>query len=534
MFNKLKDLIFGLGEFEKTKIEIRFDLALSLIDNLNLKKLEDLEIIEECLYKIKDLLRLKSSNLNKTINNPSILLKKKDVLNIIDKLNKIKYDFLNGAFEELNTNKFNENDLKQENKVDVDNNIVDVEVLENSKNDNLNSKKQNLLNKLDTLFEKKSEINTNIKSKNVSNKVFENEDLIIYFESSKIIYFFIKFKKEVNLIVLKDLSSILFDLIKAHGTNIIIEKDYVLILPRFNQDNLFELPKVQSSLDDVFNELKNDNKIGEKTVNVNPMITQNSKKQENERDYIQITNEKFSDKKSLKKKEDSLDNLLEKQLHDVEHTIKEKVDSDAKLEFEKNDDKVILELDEKNFANNPNIEIEKNDDKDKVDFSKYLIYSDENIEVFLDENSKVLGQINIKSKKSDSFSSLNENDLSYLFIFSKIFSSILFDTIKIEGTNLIYDSNSNILKIIPRFNEDKLLNLTWKSLSHSDDFLEQLRNKLLLNMQDAIKDNDVDLDKKKENKDLKKEEKIEKKLVNSSSSLKEKADYILDSLRRIP
>ncbi len=550
MFNKLKDLVFGLSEFEKTKIEIRFELILTLIEKLKLEKLKDFEIIEECIYKIKDQLRLKSSNLNRTINDPKLSLKKRDVILILDNLNKLKYTFLEIAFDKFELN------IK-------DNKINNVEE-EKSKNQiNKESKNKILIDKIDQLFSKdkvkNNKVNLNLEKNSNSNKIFENEEILVFFENKNITYLLIKFKEEIDFIILKDLSSILFESLTAHGTNIIIDKNSALIIPRFNNDKLFELPRVDSNLDISISKIKttlknkSNNKSNNKLKKEENEIKNNDVENEEIKndEYIEISNNLHNSeiseglginseknqnkKKSLKEKEDSLDTLLENQLHSKKHPIKVEFDKNEKIELKKNDNFVEFELKEKEIKNSE-IEIEKKqtikNELKKVSKINYnnLIYSDNNILVTLNENSKVLGEILIKSNKNKPFSKLDENDLSYIMIFSKIFSSILFETIQAHGTNLIFNYNNNELKIIPRIEKDKLQNLTWKPQQHSDDFLEQIKTKLLQKLNLGLKSekNEELVSKKEEINEIKQD------LVESKSDIKKKAEYILDSIRRIP
>ena len=131
MFNKLKELVFGLGEFEKTKIDVRYELINNYISSLRLNEIFDFEILEDCISKIKDQLRVKSSNLNKIIADPSKSLKKRDVNEVLEKMSKVKYDFLERAFSLIKRENTIMDELKS-NAHELDSRIENLEKKESS------------------------------------------------------------------------------------------------------------------------------------------------------------------------------------------------------------------------------------------------------------------------------------------------------------------------------------------------------------------------------------------------------------------
>jgi len=491
MLNKLVELIFGLNEYEKTKIEDRFFIVKDIILKLEIRKVEDFEILEDIIYKIKEELRIKSSNLNKTISNRKRNLSKKDVENVLVSLNKIKYDFLNKAFNTIVD--FSKNELKEDNIDEI--------------------------------------ISNNL-------KVLTNENFEIKLENGKIPFIIINFFKEVNFIIINKISNIFFHIILAHGTNVIIENNKVLIVPRFNDDYLFNLPRIQVDIENIFNIFLKNNKIIEEENN----------------NFIEIDNLKNKKvKQSLKSKEDSLDSLLDeiesKKPNFNSHPNPN--DDKSKSEFLK-DDSIEFEMKEKEIKNDgieivrekfDINEVEKNkleivnEKEEKInekeilfDTKKFEIYKDEKILVYLNENSSVLGEIFIESIEGENINNFDDSKLAYISIFSKVFSSILFEIISASGTNLIWNFNSNKIKIIPRFENDNLKNLKWDTKSNTNEFLEQVKNKLISKMSEELKVEEVKNIEPSNN--LVKEIKEEK--IETDNDLEEKAKFILDSLRKIP
>jgi len=269
----------------------------------------------------------------------------------------------------------------------------------------------------------------------------------------------------------------------------------------------------------------------------------------NEDKYIDNLSKK-EDFYTKRKKEDSLDSLLEKREEKetfVSHKEDKLEENNEKIEIEKGNE---IEIERKEEKKN-DIIINMGDDVNEKNNFSFEFYRDEKIVACLNENSKVFGEVFVYPIDKRSLGELSEGDLSYLIIFSKVFSSILFETLNLAGTNLIWDYNAGILRIIPRFEKDGLDNLFLKGEQATSDFLEEIRTKLLVNLNketvlekeisDERKEKGEDNREQKEinnNKEGKKEvidpEDIGDKKVDSDSSLEEKAKYILEHLRRIP
>ena len=88
MITLIEELVFGLNSYDKVKIEDRYEKIHSILllkptqihsqtSNLKISSIEEFDSLEQCLFKIQDQLRVKSSNLNAIIRKPNSLTKKK-------------------------------------------------------------------------------------------------------------------------------------------------------------------------------------------------------------------------------------------------------------------------------------------------------------------------------------------------------------------------------------------------------------------------------------------------------------------------
>lgn len=518
MLEKLKKLVFGLEEFEKTKIELRFELIKTLIHNIEIQNIQDFENFEAVIYKIKDQLRVRSSNLNKIIMDPKSSLKKRDVLEILEQLNNIKYSFLKEAFN-LMTNKTNikqiqpqtpniEEQIPQEPKQETQTKIEEKEPTPNPQE----KQKENLIIK-------------------------ENEYVKITLENGKIPYAIVDFKKNIDFTTLKHISGAIFESYNAHGTNILTQENKALIIPRIQDDNLFMLPRVQVDIEEVFAKIQK--VLNHETDGVK------------EAEYIEINNphQTFTTKK---KEEDSLDALLDKvQEKEKKEEFKPKIDpkkdsskveviEDETITIEKKKEEIQSPQIEKIIKGEqpPKEDIQIQEEKENEQESpqeiqnttksanytpqQFEIYKDQKIVCYLNENSKVIGELIVKYIESDK---PNESDFSYMMIFAKAFSAILFEITQSHGTNIILDFENYNLKIIPRFQNDNL-KLNWIPKEESDGFLEEIKTKLLTQMHSHIKKETNENTSKEKTKEISKEESDELK--------KKKAEHILKHIRKIP
>lgn len=466
MLNHLRDLVFGIGGYDKVKIDARFEEIILVLPNIQLTQLSDFEILEECLYKLKEQLRVKSSNLNRVIREHNSLNKKK-VNFVIDALEKKKFDFLNNAFTLM---KESSSEPIQQPEVHHEVEKVEHETVYVPK------------------FEKSNEI-----------LILENKDVKIELHNGTIPYLSVLFTEEVDYSLLKNLASQVFEIQQVQGTNIIVSDKRALIIGRQVNDNLITIPRIESDLEEIYNKIKaKDNK---------------------EEEYREITEPKQT-MQTKKKEEDSLDALLS----GIEN---KKTDLTPKpIPNEDLDQPVIergkeVEIEKKHVLNNEIEIIEKTKEEQNIEISDnpLEIYRDEHIYAVFNLESSVLGEVLVKPTSNQKITELNESELSYIAIFSKVFGTILFETLNAHGTNLIWDFNGDAFRIVPRYQDDKL-KVNWEPKHTSDDFLEQLKNKLLETMRHEISTPSEEIDKKME-------------VVNNSNS-SERARYILDSLNRIP
>lgn len=455
MLNHLKDLVFGIDGYEKVKIDARFEEILILLPNIQIKQLPDFEILEECLYKLKEQLRVKSSNLNRVIKEHNSLTKKK-VNFVIEELDKKKYDFLNSAFTLM------QQTTQQQ--------IPEVERVEH-----------------ETVYEppKQNKVVDEV-------LIFEDSNVRIELHNGKVPYISVKFEKEVDYNLLKKLAVNVFDILQVQGTNIVVEGKLALIIGRKIDDNLITLPKVQSDLDEIYNKLKQDNNTKE--------------------EYVEI-NEPKATIKTKKKDEDSLDALLsgiEDKKTRLEPKPNPKEDKDEPV-LEKGKE---IEV-ERNHKVESEVEIVENNELDPLE-----IYRDEEIVALFNKDSIVKGEIIVKPVVSKKISMLSESELSYIMLFSKVFATTLFEVLEAQGTNLIWDFKGDSFRIIPRFQNDKL-KINWAPKHTSEDFLDQIKTKLLEEMQNEIK---ADTN----------EEEPTPQIKTSTPGSNDRAKYILDQLKRIP
>jgi len=553
MFERLRDQVFGLNEFEKVSIEDRFNEIYEFVDELEVNNLIDFENLEESIYKIKDLLRLKSSNLYKAILTPNKPLTKKKVYEIIDKLENIKIKFLNKAFTVLN-----ENSNKKEVLVSnlIPNTISETQNIESEKP---KLEEQEVFNK--------NEVNL------IENDflIKSNEQYKILLENGKVPFILINFTTEnYDFGLLKQLSSIFFEEYSCQGTNIISEDNRFLIIPRFLNDEIFEMPQIQCNVQEVFEKIKNfengsieeikeeiqepkfkEGIIVEKQENNDEIFDKKSAEKIDERlsaieglehkpvkineEYLQITEKNdpknnLSKKNSTKENDESLDALIKKDLEEAYYRPKiNPFKEDEVVQFIPEKDKTeIIEDTEKKIEvkEEPADKIEliqKTDEYEKeiLSMENYEIYRDDKIFAYFREDSKILGELVVKTIDGTSIKDLSESDISYMTIFSKVFSSILFEGKGAHGTNLIFDFNNNFLTIIPRNNNDGL-KLDWELKQESDSFLDDLKAQLLAEMNKSI---DKPAEEKKPVIEPINEEKSEKK---------KKAELVLEALTRIP
>ncbi len=507
MIEHLKNLVFGLEGYEKVKIDSRFDEIITILPQINIKQLTDFETIEKCIYKLKEHLRIKSSNLNRLIKDSSSTLTKKKVVYVIDTLESLRLRFITTAFNVLETNT---NFSSQENT-----NFEPV--------------------KEDEKKEIKEDVKEEIQNSD-SIKIYSDSELTVYLNGGKVPYMLVDFNHDINLPLLKYLSSLVFEEIKPQGTNIIVQDNKALIIPRTMNDNLLTLPRVEVNINEVYEKIKSNSKDDKETSEkqerkletkdevkeeIKEQVKEETKSEVKEKEYIELDKEK-PQINTKKKDEDSLDALLsgieEKK---VDHTPEPKPKEDSStLQFETGKE-IEIEKEEKQI---------KNEEVKVIDSQSYEIYRDEQIFAYLNQNSTVLGEIIVKNTNEKKNSQLNESELSYISIFSKVFATVLFEVAGAQGTNIMWSFNDNSVRIVPRYQNDNL-KINWEPKQSSDDFLEQIRNKMLDEMRKEVQEEKEEETKVQTQKETSNQKNMN---YNSNENLSQKAQYILDSLKRMP
>jgi hypothetical protein len=573
MLESLKELIFGLNEFEKAKIDDRINQAFLLVPKIKLDRLEDFEILEENIYKLKEQLRIKSSNLNRVIKS-SKLISKKQVLQFIKDLENIRYDFLKKVFTKFTPNS-QQTQTKvadsiqekiEETKIEK---ILDKEVVNTSK-DILYGKDSGIIN---SSKERLSETNTESNKKD-DIYLIDEKNFTLLLNNGKIPYLTIKFKEKIDLIILKNLSSLFFEIYQMHGTNIIIENNTALIIPRFQDDNLINLPQIQENLDEIYQLLKNtqnsknsvDNlktqvitNIGDiknietlKDIDKNQVIKNTNQVQiQTDKEYIQINDDfKKQEFKTKKYDEDSLDALLtkhqeEKKQKDEPNITKPDNTTKQEVKFESIENKIVFEKKESEIKSEPEIEIirdEKDDSKKdnllekhqeiakKQQQHQFEIYRDENIIVYFKEDSKAIGTLCLSTPSGQPIHTLSENELSYLTIFSKVFAGVLFEVVGCQGTNIIWNFSENTINIIPRHQDDNVLKM-WELNQEKPETLEKIKEQLLTTI---LIEQEKTKPKTPQVQNEKPKSAVEEIHGESKNEKEKRVKHLLKSLRRIP
>ncbi|USN44288.1 MAG: hypothetical protein H6500_00370 [Candidatus Woesearchaeota archaeon] len=549
MLPYLKSLIFGFDENEKTKIEYRYAKAISILNKVYIDDPQDFQVLEDTIAKIREQLRIKSSHLCKIINNPARPLKKREVLALLEGLEKIKNTYItkqhNNRAEQAQTSI----EIQQETDFIPTPTIMPEKVPEQNSQQDLEKERKEQTKSEEKKEERETE--EKLETKNEKTLLYETPQYKAKLINGKVPMIEIQFQDLPNYAILKTFSSIFFEQYQPHGTTILTQKNRSLIIPRTQGDNLITLPKIQSNLEE----------------NIQKIITRQTgtqnqeQKKEEPQEYKEIEIEDTSRQNIHTKKfeEDSLDSLLETMEHKEEEEEKKKASEKQKekevkkeekqttqqeetIQIEHDKDEVPIFLEEKKKQE------EKKTDQDTVQFydrtpAKFEIYSDDQIIVTLAKNTKQKGVLKIRNTQNKAMEKLNESEISYMMIFSKIFSSILFEITNAQGTNLIWNHKEGSLSVVPRYENDTLNNLTWKGNKDGEEFQEQILQKLLTSMHSAMqeeqnqtKTKEKKVEEKKEQIPEKKEENREQKSKtkeNKDPKKKEKAEYLITSLRRI-
>ena len=460
MFDKLYKLIFGLEEYSKTKIELRIELAQELVNDLEVNSIEDFDVLESCIYKIKDQLRVKSSNLNNVIRDKNKDLNREKVENFLNELLELRSTFLNTAFDAIKKNKQTPPaQPTQENK------------------------------------ESKTPLS------------FSTSTYTLSLQTQGGLHVKLEFFEQVNYKQLRIISSIIFDELQVEGTTIIVEKNTAYIIPRTTNDQIIApLPqnKDDKAVEESFKKLTATS-IGEENYEENVEVKP---------DYIS----KYSD-------EESLDNIISNYDRNAKNAPSHEEEESSSISVEKDDP---ISVEKKEQKKPQEISIEREGDQE----NSSIFYQDEEIIAKGSSNASVFGQIDVMPHNNKSLNQLEETQFSYLFLFSKIFASTLFDVLQAHGTTIMWDTQDKAIKIIPRYKDDQVLQ-QWSGVEMDEQTLSEIQHQLLqkLSNQGSSQANSEETPQQPPQQEEQPQEKQPKQEEDSS---KKKAKALLDELRKIP
>jgi diadenosine tetraphosphate (Ap4A) HIT family hydrolase len=571
MLEKLRALVFGLDEYTKTKIDVRFQFIEELVPKLHISSIDDFEIIESCIYKIKDQLRVKSSNLNKVIRDRSNKLTSSYVQQILSSLLSIRNEFLQKAFSAI--------EHVQDQSLEQKPSLLEQELEEQSIESDQSMEQNSLDNlKQDEYFlekEQKTEENTQEKTSSIT--IIELPTATITLEAESTPFLLIHFKDVVSYQLLKQVSSLFFEITHCHGTSILIEGKKAMVIARFDNDGVLPVSTapIVNDLQEEFSQLlkHQENKAkGVQDVQVKevsslePSITpvvekkqtiSTKKHQEESLDELlfskESTHEHFEKRPNPKEdndpivfeKDDSIEiekkpAKIELEGEKIETYVQETQNPELREETQKSrqETRNLERREDGGIAGNLNHENaqsleegangtrEESGSREGGGFLKneLLIYEDDQINVYLREDSASIGHLLIEDKEQKPFSQLKENQISYMMLFAKVFSTVVFETLQAHGTSIVWKYSSSAIEVIPRFKDDTILPLFQGNEANPQE-LESIAKQLLFKLQESIGTGGS------QHSSQKKEE-PEKEL--SPEERKKKAEYILKALRKIP
>ena len=625
-------------KFDKYEIKNNLNRIYDYSKNLKITNFDDLEVLNYTIENLEKLLYSPNSKIKTFIDDPNNVDRFYDVKLIIHSLKKSRSMFLEAFFKNkefqiknnnedfyptnLREEKPEEKIINTENKVEKKEEIVESPITE--KIEETEETQKDEVKKINEIKESSDDL------------IFSNYRLNVFMKNNSFLEVeFIKENLKEDLEVLCLISQILFDSLNADGTNIIenfLERK-VLIIPRFNDDNLINIERHRFNFDEkILKELREEiscildfhHKDENEEINVEDINLENKnvevKKEDNYENEIDNLIEKKENQNSLKnnfnldslsKKNDELDDLImsiggrenKKDILDNNSFEKEEVDLDLNFnetkktkfdinhpnksinleEFKDNsvaDDFEIEKEKDIDIKNDENVELLKNikyetDNKvqEQKDFplksvsqeneeitkkqeeinpikqeiksqeveenktpieNKFLVYEDDKIYCVINNNSKVLGELNLFLKSNENFDKADSNDLTYLFIFSKVFSSILFDVLKPQGTNIIFNYKDNSLRIIPRSSDDGL-KINWESSLEEVSVLENIKTKILEGFEKAknepILEEEPKIEEREENNIIQKKQ--EEKVPVLQNERKEKSSEEISSINNL-
>ena len=532
IISELQDLIFGLNIYEKTKIEERYEKVEELISQLSISTTQEFEILESCIFKIKEQLRIKSSNLNSLIQKRK--LTKKRITEIISQLEEIKYEVIQFAFE--SSQSFPKKTIPKE-----------IPLPEHS---------SELVKKEEVKEEK---------------EIFETQQHDSSFSLSTKGKVTIRSKNELFSNSLSDFNSILTQLFntgKYIATLVIGNKNSKSTqLLGINQNELHlsvlnqKRESLSKSVDEIYETIIS-HKSGEKEKieNLQEEPQKNEQVKQEDELYLTINDEKTSIA-SLKDDEDSLEALLSgkedpKEFTPTNSTKNESIEDAIVIEKKDEEDQLIIERKDIELEN---VEIEnpkenqvepypqqetfsearhKNESKARMSREEDTIpksvaienthmYSDENI--VLNANPKGIheGQIELEFQSNKTIEHINNESLVHATLFSKHILNTLFQAFQPQGTMLVSSLKSNTIHLIPRFIDDIIFKFNGQP--QSEEALNQIQQKIQNRMVEEIVPKQKDVEKIKEPTEIQ----IHDNQETPKEPTSKKAEYLLSSLRRL-
>lgn len=577
MITLIEELVFGLNSYDKVKIEDRYEKIHSILllkptqihsqtSNLKISSIEEFDSLEQCLFKIQDQLRVKSSNLNAIIRKPNSLTKKK-IEGIIRLLQIKREEILHYVFtysNYLDYNNYKQNDYNQDvdetnsKKIFLKDTFKDTNTTTDNKS-NFKTEPRNVApmspslnnnNNQDSFSETMLSLTKSGKVAVVTNALHDALNLVeskIFLEklysthlySATLLYAPSLFKKNLNnsLFHIGIFSNNTFNNPLLQRTNY-IEQDFQGVfekITRYREKNIIFDTQFRESNDSEESNLNYEKKLDDIKVN--------------SQRYISINNE-VKNIKTHKYSEDSLEDLVlsqedsDKFIRGINHT-----NGDSPVEVE-DDDSIIVEKqdpfgvqeDEINSEQNNKLKTYFNEEStDSIDKQaqtyeySYQVYEDDIILTKINEKGLTHSQLSVVFKNNVDFFHQQPNIVAHTVLFSKYFLSSLFEITNSDATMLVTSLFSKKIELVSRFKNDNIFSLGGKGSSEEELNLVQktIQSRLL-----------KELETQKNFQEFLNEESSKPEINNESLNKhnqesrneppsKKRAKYLLSSLRRL-
>lgn len=506
MITHLEELVFGLNSYEKAKIEDRYleiYSQLTALSSYEVSTLEEFEILEKCRFKIKEQLRVKSSNLN-------TIIKKKNKLNldimtsIIEALDLKRLQVLQKIFSKSEFSKrtpnsslgeFSDDILHQSNQHNESGNSFkdSIDISQNIQHHYTNANIELLAfnSKYQVSIATTEKIGLEIKNINSSSSDTSDKKININFKLIKKILQHL-FDTNFYLATLAFIPSVQTnDLCKLYGISTLNSQISPLLHSRENNSsqslkNVDEIHSLivqtiqkknsQNSDFEIHNRGNNQNKEEVSTKTIKDVDFTHLKNRDS---YMELKQE-FAPKSSLKDQEDSLEELIgsQSQTHTHHNFTKEYSKDENILPVEKDDDVIILQREDPIIKTPKETELEEitpyKEDKNNLQIinevsqnlerktshleinSNLQIYSDEEVQVTLSAKPIQEGQLKVSFNIPTHFEYATTNQVAHMILCSRIFLDSIFRACNSQGTMLVTSLKSSSTHLIPRFMNDSI------------------------------------------------------------------------------